>query len=567
MAYRWTEQGPALEFATPYATENRFLRWRGYALLVLAVVLVLVPALLEPTAMAGLEVITAEIPEMPPSWPHYVIALGLLVLGVLDLVQAGRQRALRLTRGEPASLVKDMYHEATGTSPGASQLLAAMLRGQPPVTASPGRYKRLIDRLAPHAVHAPLPLQTYLRVRMAHLVLAAGLLVLLAAGTLVLKPGVALALLALVIGAIGSVFVARRVLFSGVEAPHPLWVLAAWLAVASALVGLALAGKRLPELATLRQLSLPLATAVVLAVGMLCDGLGLLAAKAQAAAPTPQPVPAQEDELAMAADPRQLMQEIDRELFRRWAEGVPSRRYIWVPPLLDKHVAQGEFQARLLEETQPLHEPSAAMPGSGWLRAIGWLSLVAGVGGSLLCLVTALAHVRGLAQGWWPSTVGLAAVLAGLHALRVAHLLWTRMELVSTITHLEVKGRWTRSGPTALLDAVKVHAHVAQARSVFYAASPLGLGTRTLLGWRADDEAGRGWIQFVRDWGDKAAGPDPAAAARARARAAGRSGPESDVALPPAAAPGARVARFCAQCGTPVLAGARFCQNCGAALG
>lgn len=562
MAYRWTEQGPALEFATPYATENRFLRWRGYAMIVLAVALVLVPALLEPEALLGIEPISTEITEPPPSWPHYIIALVLLALGVLDQVQAARQRTLRLTRGEPASLVKDMYHEATGTSPGAPQLLAAVLRGQTPVTASPGRYRRLIGRLAPYAVHAPYPLQVYLRVRVAHLVLALGMLVLLGAGALVLKGGAALSLLALVIGAIGAMFVVRRVLFSGVEAPHPLWVLAAWITVAGAVVALVLLGKRLPELASLRQLGLPLATAVVLLAGMLCDGLGLMAARAQAAAPQPEPVPPQEAVMTMAADPRQLMQEVERELFRRWAEGVPSRRYMWVPPLLDKHVPQGEFQVRLLEETQPLHEPLATMPGKRWLSAIGWLALLAGVGGALLCLVTALAHVRSLAQGWWPSTLGLAAVLAGLHALRVAHLLWTRMELSSTLTNLEIKGHWIRSGPAALLDEVKVQACVAQARSVFYAAAPLGLGTRSLLGWRADADTGQGWLQFVREWGDKASGPDPGAAARARARAAGR--PSAEAEAPPAAP---RPARFCPQCGTPVLAGARFCQSCGTALG
>ena len=75
MAYRWSLDGPGFEFPTPYTTENRFLRWRGCALLALAVVLIMVTALAGDSP-ADLPVLELEnLPEPGSVWPHVAVAL------------------------------------------------------------------------------------------------------------------------------------------------------------------------------------------------------------------------------------------------------------------------------------------------------------------------------------------------------------------------------------------------------------------------------------------------------------------------------------------------------------
>lgn len=560
MAYRWTEEGPALEFATPYATENRFLRWRGIGLVALALLLVVIPAVVNSGDPASVELVPENLIDPPPVWPHYLVAVLMLALGVVDLVQAARQQVLRLTRGEPASLVKDMYHEATGTSPGAPALLSAVLRGERPEQAAPGRYRRLLTALASGVTQLPHPLQGYLRLRAAHLVLTAGLLLLLGVAAVVLKPqGPAMALMSLVVCAVGAAFVVRRVLLSGLDAPSPWWVLAALLLVAAAVVPLRLWGDGIGPAARLANLGLPLGALVLLASGLLFDGLGLMAGRAQIEPAQPARLPPEQAQLSLSLDPRQLMQEIDRELFRRWAEGLPNRRYIWQPPLLDREASQGDFTARLFEETQPLHRP-ATTRGRRWLVALDAMGLVWALGGALLCVVAAYAHVSGRAAGWWPVAIGLGAILAGSHATRVAHLLWTRMELQSSLIWLELKGRYWRQDNQTVVDSMTVQCVVADARSAFYAAGAPGIGSRTLLQWQPDPAAARDWQSYIRGFGET--GAAVATPAKAKARPAAR---ESEALA--AAGAQARPTRFCSACGTPVLAGARFCQNCGAALG
>ncbi len=560
MAYRWTEEGPALEFATPYATENRFLRWRGLGLVALSLLLVVIPALIGGAEPSSVELVPENLVDPPPVWPHYLVAAFVLALGVVDLVQAARQQVLRLTRGEPASLVKDMYHEATGTSPGAPALLAAVLRGERPEHAAPGRYRRLLTALASGVTQLPHPLQGYLRLRAAHLVLSAGLLVILGVAAIVLKPGsAALALMALVVCGVGAAFVVRRVLLSGLDAPSPWWVLAALVLVAAAVVPLRLWGEGIAPAARLANLGLPLGAAVLLVSGLLFDGLGLMAGRAQIEPSQPTRMTPEQAQLSLAVDPRQLMQEIDRELFRRWAEGLPNRRYIWQPPLLDREANQADFSARLFEETQPLHRP-APTRGRRWLVALDALGVAWALAGALLCVAAAYAHASGRGAGWWPVAIGLAALVAGNHATRVAHLLWTRMELQSSLIWLEIKGRYWRQGGQTVVDSMTVQCVVADARSAFYAAGEPGIGGRTLLQWQANEAAARDWQAYIRGFGEP--GAAMAAAAKPKARQVARD-------AEPAAATGAagRTARFCSACGTPVLAGARFCQSCGAALG
>jgi hypothetical protein len=622
MAYRWTDEGPAFEFPTPFAVENRMLVWRGWLLLGLALAMAAVTAYLHGQEPVTQAVALEDRPEPASAWPLYLLAFGMAVSAVLDLVRAARQQTLRLQRGQPASLTQEVPHEATGVGAGAPALMQALLKGERPPGVLGGPYQRLLRRLGP--VHAaPRPLQVFLAARVAHLMLSAGLLVVLAVGAvLLMNKGAALAVLAIVVSVLGAAFVARQVVLTA-EPPFGHWVLLATLLLAAvALPPLFLFGAKLTAAAPfLNQFQLPLALGVALLSGLLFEAFGLLAARAQLPRERPYQLEREENRVAFGNDPRTLLQEVERELYRRWTEGVPNRRYAWQPPFVDRAAVAGECKALVLEESQPMvHTMSVAAPpkrklpehpdpdrppppppppslnpppGVGWLRLLAVCGLVWALVGALLWLWLAYTRMKNPAAPWWPAALGLAFLGGAGYALRIGHLLWSRIELQSTLTWIELKGTFVRTAAAApppvpekvgaqrgdkpvRVDSLTVLSAVAQLRSVFYAAVPGRVqGMRTLLDWQIDGKAAAGWATFVDAF---ARGGDTlAAAASAAGAAAGRAGnsPAAGAAAPrPAArAPEAepamasrRSARFCSACGTPVLAAARFCQHCGNAL-
>ena len=128
--YRWNEKGPVFEFPTPYGVENRFLLWRGRALLLLAFCVVAV-------GVYGHKFLPEPPPPMfgepwyrAPRWPHLITALLLGLVGAFDLFSLRAQRLLQLAPGQPASLTGEVSREATGSTAGARALMQ-MLAGGP----------------------------------------------------------------------------------------------------------------------------------------------------------------------------------------------------------------------------------------------------------------------------------------------------------------------------------------------------------------------------------------------------------------------------------------------------
>jgi hypothetical protein len=359
---------------------------------------------------------------------------------------------------------------------------------------------------------------------------------------------------------------------------------------------LALWGDRLPRAAGVQPLGLPLVAALVLALALLSEGLGLLAARASPDRPSAQAAMAGEDvKLSAGLSPAQLMREVDLELHRRWHEGVPNRRYGWKPSPVESSRAAGAFTASVIEESQPQPlEPvaaagapaaegadaTAARSRQARLMLLGTLALTASVLGALSWLWTTWVHMGNAKAPWITGTLGLAGLLLGTHAMRVAHLLWSRVEVASQLTWLEFNGVCIRSlgpgGPpqrprgeaAVRLEDLTLRACVAQARSVFYAAGGDEIGSRRLLALEADAAGAEAWTQLLEDLvrnaedvGRLAPAPTPAAP-RVRPRDSREArGPDEA-----AARSAQRPTRYCSACGSPVLSAARFCQQCGNTL-
>jgi hypothetical protein len=604
MAYRWTEEGPAFEFPTPFAVENRMLVWRGWLLLLVALVMLGLTGWLQGQELTVVAVAIEDRPEPAAPWPFYLLGLLMAVMGGLDLWRASRQRSLRLQRGQPASLAQEVPHEASGVGAGAPALMQALLKGERPPGVLSVPYATLLRRLGP-VVAAPRPLQVYLAGRVAHLLLGVGLLLVLLIGAALLwrQAPAALALLAVVISVLGAAFVARQAVLTA-EPPFGRWVLLAVLALALlTLVPLVLFGARLAAFEPLKVFQLPLALGVALVSGLLFEWLGLMAGRAQLPQELPYRLDREEARVSFGADPRPLIQEVERELYRRWTEGVPNRRYAWQPPFVDRAAQSGACSAKVLEESQPMVHPMSVAaqqapgraetidpdrpppalaaprlnppPGVGWLKLLAVGGVVWALVGALLWLWLAYSRMSSGAPTWWPGAMGLAFLGGAGYALRIGHLLWSRIELESTLTWIELKGDYVRTGAVAAtppdrlgsqrgeravrVDTLELQALVAQLRSVFYAAVPgRALGYRTLLDWQPDGKAAASWLAFAEAF---PRGSEAAAAALAAAR------PGQRAAAAEAAAPsGSRGLRACAACGTPAPAKARYCQHCGHVL-
>ncbi len=584
MSMPWGLVGPAFDYPTPYAIENRLLLARGSALLLLALALsLLVSFRPEPESGAAAALLGTSV-ELGSPVPMSLAAAFFAVLGIVNIVRASGQRRLLLEPGQPASLTNELQREAQGASPGAPWLQRAMVNGAPEPMVIDAPWRGVLRRLAPDLGHWPRPLHHHLARRVYHALLCAGVFAVLAP-VWALAEGVPAALASLGLGAIvvwvigaSAITPGRR---AGGAAALALWLLLA-VAVAAAAVVLA---PRLPGqalLSALVPLALPVALASLLWGLLMVEGLALLAGRAQLGPVAAGRIDSHDRELNPDAELKAFNRELDLELHRRWAEGVPNRRHAWQAPGVEGPGDRGRFQGVVLEESHPLlpeggRERPPAWPRAGspemWLAMLGVLCLVWTLLGGVFWCWQAWTQLRDAGVFWTKAGVGLALVVAAGHALRVSHLLWSRFEVESTVTWIEFQGDWLRPSPAgpASVQSHSVRVAVARARSVFYAAAEHRLGSRTLRGLRGDDAAARQWLQTLHQLSTTLAQAQPDAAEKRRVREAAAAAAATRAAalaaqstLPAAAPP--RPARYCSVCGTAVLAGARFCQHCGSAL-
>ncbi|MFT3818817.1 MAG: zinc ribbon domain-containing protein [Rubrivivax sp.] len=566
MSYLWSSQGPAFQYPACYRVENRFLTLRA-AMLILAALAVFWVALSDPDPAGTAGAVQLQLrTERGNPVPHVLMAVLMLVLGGIDLLTAARQRRVLLVPGQPASLTSEVARRASGTSSGAAWLMQVMRDGQVPAAEPQGEYAGAVGALAGPLLHAPSSLLAYLRVRVAHLAAGLGLLLALAISWPAAAQPATLALAALLYAALAAALVARSAWIAK-DAPSPFALGAALLLALVAGVGIALFGQGVPHLERLKALALSQATLLVLACLLLIEGLGLLAARQQRGGAPRADLQGADASADVDAEPATLMQEVERELHRFWAEGIPNRRHAWEPPA-EARGGPAEPAAVVLEESQPMPAADPAPTPATWLLALGLLGLAFTAAGAVLWVQLAYEQMNALPTGSWVTAApALVLLVAGGYAVRVGHLLWSRVEVDSTLLWLTVQAAPAAAAPDAAArdGLLQLKARVLKARSVFHAAGEHQLGSRVLLQLAGDGPVARRLVQQVQGFAERAPGGAAAAAAapQAAARPAGATAPARAAA---AAAPQrAPAARFCPACGAPQPPGARFCPRCGAA--
>ena len=600
MAFEYSTQGATLDFPNPYRIENQFLAARGLVLLGSGVWLLI----LARGAGAGLGVDRADATH----GGFVLLVLGgalLVLLGLLELTRAARQLRVFFGRGQPASLAPDIPREANGSSPAAQGLAEQMRQGAIALVEPHGALNGVLYSVSRHLVTAPRVLRDYVQVRFANLLAAAGLLLLFGLTWLIAPHPSARALGALIYLLLGTVLILRTYLrgAGGTVALKPvgLAVLLVFAIVGTVLVSRAAAN--LPQPAWLAGLALPTVTFVLLGASVLIETLGLLAGHAHIDEPPPASTANDQVAVSFNADPNLLLQEVDRELQSRWAHGIPNRRYLWQAPQIDPAREAGNFSVIALEETQPM--PPQAVRRMDWstclafprfysLAALDALGVVLTLAGALLWLRLGAQLQAGWPESWSSALIGLMLVIVGGYGLRVAHLLWGRLDFESTLTWLDCSGsyaraqvglgsQWTdrvRSERTVVnVESMTLRAWVVRARSVIFAYRDHAIGSRTLVGMTGDIDAARAWTQQVRQFAqgqsmlvvpggnEDARRLQQLSAANQLAGTPTSASPQgllggggAAVAAAPLAAP---AARHCGACGAAMAAAAQFCSRCG----
>lgn len=583
MSHQWGPEGPAFEFEGVFRTENRVLVARAVLLTLLAACALLL-AMTDLRFPSWMSPRLSRLPQGERT-PHLLMGLFLLALAVIDGVRASRQRLWRLLPGQLASLLPSAP-PFEGMSPGAAALVGMLSGGTAPAAAPGGApaagWLRLLQRLAPSIGAAPRPLLGWMERRLALLVLTGGLLPVLALSALLLRQPAGRAVVAGLCIAILAAALLRET-WMAAAAPRPRTVGA--LLALTLVLGLPLgwAAGRLPAGATelLAQSGLPLGAAWLLGALLVVEALALRAGAVTTDPPLAgglQPAPAQ---VEIAADPESVLQEIEREIHRYWVEGIPNRRYVWQSGASEAKAGGAPFGATALEESQPVVRDD---PAGGGVTSIGrqrrpWLL-------ALMVLSLLLTVTVGLLWGWLvidqlsrstpPFELAAAAVLvalAGGYAVRVAHLLWSRVEMESLLLWLEAESvpasgdgaepstaaRAAAKPPATGTPVVRLRWSVVHALSVCYLASEHRLGDRSLLELTADEATARRSALAVQHFAEKlfaASGLTPPPSRQAAPSRPPRA-PE------PASLPQAGM-RFCVACGQPIVARARFCPACGA---
>lgn len=612
MAFEYSTQGATFDFPNPYRIENQFLAARG-AVLLLGGILLLVMA-----RGAGAEVPVQRASAAQGAFALLVVGGAVLVLlGILELARAARQLRVFFGRGQPPSLAAEVAREASGTSAGAQALVEQLRHGAIALVEPHGALNGILYSLSRHLVTAPRMLRDYVQVRFANLLASGGLLVLFMITLLITPNPAAQSLSALVYLVLGSVMILRTYI-AGPRGTVALGPVGLAVLLVFGLVGTVLIGRvaaSLPQPAWLVALALPRIALVLLLASVVIEALGLVAGQAHVDEPPPASTANDQAAVSFNADPNLLMQEVDRELQRRWTQNIPNRRYIWQPPVVEPTREAGNFTGVALEETQPMPPQAVrkmdwgtclAFPRFYWLAALDALGVLLTAVGVGLWLYLGRQLGTGLPESWSPASIGFIFIVVGGYGLRVAHLLWGRLDFESTLTWLDFNGSFARAQvglgaqftdrvrserSVINVESMTLRAWVVRTRSVIFSYRDQALGGRTLVGMTGDIDAARGWTQQVRQFaqaqsaivvpganedarrlqqlsaanqlaGQAAPMPQLPGAAAAPAASLGHAAGAAG-AVGAAHAHGAAAARHCTACGAALAADSRFCGRCG----
>ena len=594
MSYEYSSESRSLDFPNPFKVENLFRFAGGLILLVGGFLLLMVSR--------------GNLAQSLSLWSAAPLVIGvlLLVFGIAYIAKVMSQLRFFFGRGEPRSLALDLTAEA-GVGDSASAGLKETMRQNALTFQEPrGALNGLLYTLLPRLIFAPVRLQAMAQ-RQFHTALAMTVTLL---SLLVAWVGFGASRQSGWLGLfyfIFAGFLMLRPLEDGDLAKADLSVRGLVALILVAIFGPVLvpfAANRLPDISWL---SLNGQTFFLLCAALCAVMLFFMALTKQLVAPPATTMGCETESLSFNAHPKQVIDELDRELQRNWVEKVPNRRYIKVLPVLTG--ASGVFTGEILEETQPFApstQPRIDLATCLREPRYQWLSFLNLLGLALMAIAVVALVTFGMSVKsdimersiFAYATFGAAMLLVAHFCFKAGHLLWARFDFLSELVWIEMKGNYTSAKfdyGNQFTDHVKtqkdiinietmtLRVWVAQIESVTF-----GKGTeRSVIGMRGLPDKARYLCTHLSAFaGNQSMIIAPSSTADLQKVAAlgainQFSAKNNDGAASPAAlmakmgAPSSLSAavaaagtpRVCPGCATVNESDARYCTNCGSALG
>jgi hypothetical protein len=585
MSYDYNSQTGRLNIPNPHRLENFFLFAAGACYFF--------------TGVALLLMVRKHLFEAGMHWPIVVLALILIGLGAGHGARAFSQLRYFFGRGRPAGLAPEIQPEMQGRSK-ASEHLRDMLRAKALQYGEPrGAFNGLLYSLVPNLIHAPDPIRALASRQFSH----ALTLVILFIAFLVAYFGVqaegdagvhlrnwlglgfwAYAMFAL----IGPTAAANG---PGVELSVGRFVVITALAILGPVLLVAIA-KWLPPLGGFTPYP---HVFVLFIVALLCSLVFFLALLAQLSTPPQTLVEQTQEAWNLRIHPGQILGEFSRAMQERWTEGIPNRIYANIQPAIDLAMRSGEFQAEILEETQPLPlnavelylANAMATPRFRWILLLSFVSVLAAAGAGFAALWFGTREL-GVEREFSFAALAYVATLAslGIFCSRAAASLWQRVDFESRVYAIELSGQYVTAQleqGRVLEDRVRAASSMVKIEAMSFRFWAAAL-TTTILGKDAQRyvvamnsaDLSPQLIERLRRFATEQsvlvtpAAPDDLRRQSAleqfneAAAAIGSGRPATS--LPSAEAAAIAAPRYCPACGAQTSGGHRFCSACGAAL-
>lgn len=581
MAYEYSGQGSRLDFPNPFYTENWFLACAATISLAGGLILLMQS---RHSIVGGHGV---------ASWLPLLLGVGLLLLGLRFGQRLLTQLRFFFGRNEPAGFAKQFSQDETGRSE-QSEWLKKILRQNALEYVEPrGPLNGLLYAWIRELIFSPPAVQgTAQRQFQTAIAILVTLVSFIIAWAGFSDPKAAswMGLFYFLF----SIFLLVRPLDMQARASVSMRGLVVLILVAIfAPVVLPMFVDRLPDITWL---SLDGQTLFLLLVSLVAVGLYFLALLTQMNQPPHTDMARETETLSMNCHPKQLLDELDRNLQDAWTDRIPNRRYARILPVVQGEA--GPFTAELIEETQPMPaereriglSTALGLPRFRWialLDALGVLMVLLGV--IWLVLFGAAfdpAHIQ--PHAFSLLTLGIAMLTLCGYCLKVGHALWARIDFKSQLVWVEMEGNYQSAQVNLGND------FTSQMRT---SKRIINIETMTLRVWAAEidsvifgKKSQRAIIGLtgIPDYARRVAGhlaqfaqnqsvivaPTSAAdlqkgkllgAMNQIASQPAVAAPALMQAAQAAAAPTPRAA-FCTECGNGIAVNDRFCGNCGTAV-
>lgn len=589
MSYEYSSESRRLDLPNPFSVENLF----GFAIAGVTLLGALATLLMSRSHLSFHHGLWALAP--------FAVGLGLLWRGIAIARRVLTQLRFFFGRGEPMSLSSEIAHDSVGQGDRVALIKETLRQNAIGYKEPTGALNGLLYSLIRDLIFAPQRVQDIAQRQFQIGLATAATLLSFIATQLFISDANASATLGVFYFAFAVVLLLVP-LDTGANARADFGVIGLVVLVLVAIFGPVLVKFITPALPDLTWLHLTTQVFVLLLCALLAIALFFVALIRQMIRPPNTTMACEQQAVSFNAHPKQLIDELERELQKDWTEQIPNRCYARVLPVINDKA--GTFSGEVLQETQPMPcedmrhlslGAAVALPRYKWLVWLNAFGLFASLVGLLCFVIFAAAlhpdqtinrEIIGLA------IFGAAMVCVSDFCFNAGHSLWGRFDFVSEIIWVEFAGNYqsARVDYGNIVDRFKTEKQVINIESMTLrvwvarveTASFGKYSPRMLLGMSGNAERARYLARRLAEFASEQSIIVSATSSADVAKVAGldamnRSNDAAPLAaftqqvaqmLMPDPAPTPPVVRpsACPKCQTAIIPGNRFCGHCGEPL-